>query len=231
MSKKVHFILDEAAALGHMPALDDAVDKYRGYGVRLQLYYQSLGQLKKCWPKDEGQTLLSNTTKIFFGCNSLQEAEFLSKSLGPETILVEGGGHSTNWGTSHSTSTGQGSGSSSTSRGGGGSRDWRQQSRELLKPDEILQLDPRTAITLTPGVRPLWTRLIRYYEEKALFRHRGLLSRIIAACRTLLLSAALLVIAIAWAAFVTAEISKRSAQRQKQPLWHPYQPAPGLIPR
>ena len=56
---KVHFILDEAAALGHMPALDDAVDKYRGYGIRLQFYYQSLGQLKKCWPKDEGLTLLS----------------------------------------------------------------------------------------------------------------------------------------------------------------------------
>ena len=40
--KKVHFILDEAASLGHMDALDDAVDKYRGYGVRLQLYYQIL---------------------------------------------------------------------------------------------------------------------------------------------------------------------------------------------
>ncbi len=43
----VHFVLDEAATLGHMDALDDAVDKYRGYGVRLQFYYQSVGQLKK----------------------------------------------------------------------------------------------------------------------------------------------------------------------------------------
>jgi len=31
----VHFVLDEAASLGRMDALDDAVDKYRGYGVRL----------------------------------------------------------------------------------------------------------------------------------------------------------------------------------------------------
>ena len=47
---KVHFILDEAASLGHMEALDDGVGISRGYGVRLQFYYQSLGQLKKCWP-------------------------------------------------------------------------------------------------------------------------------------------------------------------------------------
>ncbi len=55
---KVHFVLDEAASLGHMDALDDAVDKFRGYGVRLQLYYQSLGQLKKCWPDGQDQTVL-----------------------------------------------------------------------------------------------------------------------------------------------------------------------------
>ena len=28
--KRVHFILDEAASLGHLEAIDDAVDKYRG---------------------------------------------------------------------------------------------------------------------------------------------------------------------------------------------------------
>lgn len=44
--RKVHFVLDEAASLGHMESLDDAVDKYRGYGVRLQFYYQSLGSLR-----------------------------------------------------------------------------------------------------------------------------------------------------------------------------------------
>src|SRR5581483_9253458 len=41
---KTHFVLDEAASLGHLEALDDALDKYRGYGVRLQYYWQSMGQ-------------------------------------------------------------------------------------------------------------------------------------------------------------------------------------------
>ena len=34
---KVHSVLDEAASLGHMEALDDAVDKYRGFGRQVPL--------------------------------------------------------------------------------------------------------------------------------------------------------------------------------------------------
>lgn len=94
----VHFILDEAASLGHMESLDDAVDKYRGYGVRLQFYYQSLGQLKKCWPEGQDQTLLSNTTQVYFGCNDNETAEYVSNRLGECTIIVDSGG--TNTGTS-----------------------------------------------------------------------------------------------------------------------------------
>src|SRR5579875_887979 len=91
---KVHFVLDEAASLGHMDALDDAVDKFRGYGVRLQLYYQSLGQLKKCWPEGQDQTLLSNCSTVWFGINDQQSAEYVSSRLGEETIIVESGGTS-----------------------------------------------------------------------------------------------------------------------------------------
>jgi len=79
---RVHFVLDEAASLGHMEALDDAVDKYRGYGVRLQFYYQSLGQLKKCFPDGQEQTLLSNVSQVFFGVNDLGTAEYVSNRLG-----------------------------------------------------------------------------------------------------------------------------------------------------
>lgn len=37
---KVYFELDEAASIGHLNALDDALDKFRAYGVRLVFYYQ-----------------------------------------------------------------------------------------------------------------------------------------------------------------------------------------------
>jgi type IV secretion system protein VirD4 len=216
-SNKVNFILDEAAALGHMQQVDDSVDKYRGYGVRLQLYYQSLGQLKRCWPSDQGQTLLSNSTKVFFGCNDYQTAEFLTKSLGNETILVDSGGHNSGWSKGSSFSSGgAGSSSSNTSRSGGRNANWAQQTRELLKPDEVMQLDPRIAITLTPGVRPIWTKLIRYYEEKNLLRRRGLLRRLAAACWAFFLSAVLLVLAITAAKAVNSDLDGVTGKQQQQ---------------
>ena len=46
--------MDEAASLGHMEALDDAVDKFRGYGVRLQFYFQSVSQLQEVFPGRAG---------------------------------------------------------------------------------------------------------------------------------------------------------------------------------
>lgn len=157
---RVHFVLDEAASLGHMEALDDAVDKYRGYGIRLQLYYQSLGQLQTCWPEGRDQTLLSNVTQVFFGVNDHQTAEYVSNRLGEETIIVTSGG--TNTGRNWSTSDQGGS-----SRGGstGDNTNWQQVGRKLLKPEEVTNLDPRVAITLTPGAPPIWTWLVRYYEK------------------------------------------------------------------
>ncbi len=37
-SRRVHFVLDEMSSIGQLDAIDDALDKYRGYGVKLQMY-------------------------------------------------------------------------------------------------------------------------------------------------------------------------------------------------
>lgn len=161
---KVHFVIDEAASLGRLDALDDAVDKFRGYGVRLQLYYQSLGQLKKCWPDGQDQTLLSNVTQVFFGVNDQPTAEYVSARLGEETIIVTSGGTSS--GTSRQSSHQQGGGSHSYSTSTNTNDNWQQLGRKLLKPEEVTGLPERTAITFAgPGVPPIWTRLVRYYEK------------------------------------------------------------------
>jgi type IV secretion system protein VirD4 len=148
-----------------MDCLDDAVDKYRGYGVRLQFYYQSLGQLGKCWDKDGGdQTLLSNTTQVFFGVNDQQTSEYVSSRLGEATIIVDSGG--TNDGGNRGESMGA---QPSISKGSswGTNSNWAQQARRLLKPEEVVALPARTAVTLTPGVPPIRTTLTRYYEEQS----------------------------------------------------------------
>jgi type IV secretion system protein VirD4 len=157
---KVHFICDEAASLGHMNALDDAVDKYRGYGVRLQLYLQSMSQLKKMFPDGQDQTLLGNVTQVFFGCNDNETAKYISDRLGEETILVD------DWGESESRSY---QSSQNGQNNGSFSRSWnhnrKQVGRRLLKPEEVTALDERIAITFAPGNPPIWTRLLRYYEK------------------------------------------------------------------
>jgi type IV secretion system protein VirD4 len=165
--KLVHFVLDEAATLGKMDAIDDAVDKYRGYGVRLLFLFQSIGQLKKCFPDGQDQTLLSNVSQIFFGVSDKDTAQYVSDRLGEATIKVTSGG------TSISTSQ-QGSMGGPPTMGHTfqGSDNWAQQARRLLKPEEVANLPSRTAITFTPGVPPIWTTLIRYYEEKIPGRSR-----------------------------------------------------------
>ena len=190
-TRLVNFILDEAAALGHLESLDDAVDKYRSYAVRLHFFYQSLGQLKKCFPEGQEQTLLSNVSQIFFGVNDLPTAEYVSNRLGESTIVVTSGGTSS--GTSHQQS-GNNQGGTTTSKNA--SENWSQMGRKLLKPEEVLSLDHRTAITFTPGVPPIWTTLVRYYEESLVGDGPGLVERFAAALGVLFKSAALLVMVI-----------------------------------
>jgi type IV secretion system protein VirD4 len=198
-SRKVRFVLDEASALGHLEIVDDAIDKYRGYGVRLQFYYQSLAQLKKCFPDGQDVTLLSNATQVYFGCNTVAEAEQISLRLGEATIIVESGGQSrgrSSQDTFNSPSPSSSSGTSVT-----GSTNWAQQARKLLKPEEVLQLSPRTAITFIPGMPPVRTTLLRYYEEKNLGELPGLIRRLKTNVATLAKSigACAMSIATAWA--------------------------------
>lgn len=156
---KVRFILDEAASLGQMDAIDDAVDKLRGYGVRLLFLFQSLGQLRKCFPDGQEQTLLSNVTQVFFGVQDQQTAEYVSSRLGETTITTESGGTSSGTSTQSSLQ-GESRGTNSSTN-----HNWQYMGRRLLKPEEVVALDERVAITFAPGVPPIATRLLRYYEK------------------------------------------------------------------
>lgn len=148
---------------GEFAAVEDALDKYRAYGIRLQLYFQSAGQLKKCFADDQGQTLQSNSAQVYFATNDYATAEAISARLGAATIVVKSGG--TGGGGSRTQShSGQTQTSGSTSWNW--SDNWQQQARRLLLPEEVLALEPRTAITFVPGIPPICTTLLRYYEEK-----------------------------------------------------------------
>ncbi|VTR92886.1 conjugal transfer coupling protein : Type IV secretory pathway, VirD4 component OS=Singulisphaera acidiphila (strain ATCC BAA-1392 / DSM 18658 / VKM B-2454 / MOB10) GN=Sinac_7665 PE=4 SV=1: T4SS-DNA_transf [Gemmata massiliana] len=192
---KVNFVLDEAASLGRMTVVDDALDKFRGYGIRLQLYYQSLGQLRSCYSDGGDMTLLSNTSKIFFGVNDWATAELVSNLLGDETIVTASGG--TGSGSSHQTSPQGGTYGSSTSA----NDNWSYLGRRLLTPSEVLNLPERVAIVLAPGLRPFWTWLIPHYLGSPA-RAPGLTKSLVHAVLLFLLAAALAVASTAaWFGF------------------------------
>ncbi|MGH7173468.1 MAG: type IV secretory system conjugative DNA transfer family protein [Gemmataceae bacterium] len=157
---KVHFVCDEAHILGKMDQISDALTIGRGFGLRMQLYYQDCGQLKKCWPDGADQTLLANVSQVFFAVNDTQTGKYIEERLGKSTIIIESGGTSSST-TYQRSEQGQSSGSYSHSS----NDNWQQSGRELLQASEIMNLPERIAITFTPGVPPIWTTLIRYYES------------------------------------------------------------------
>jgi len=80
-------------------------------------------------------------------------------------------------GTSTGTSQQYSEKSNSSGKSSNANDNWAQQGRKLLKSEEVLALSDWTVITFTPGVPPIWTNRIRYFEEPNLGRQPGLWNR------------------------------------------------------
>lgn len=182
-SRPVTFVVDEAPALGKLDVVKNALVQMRGYGLRLKLILQNKQQLSEMFPGQEMTALGACDAQIHFGVSDYETAELISKQLGSATRTkfdVSGG-------TSRSRSYDQQGG---TSYSYSDNSNWSasQMGRELLKPEEILQLDDRTAIVLTKRCKPILTTLPRCYEKgfKALADgttgNRKTLAKAIAVC-------------------------------------------------
>ncbi len=202
--RKIHFICDEANKLGKMDQISDALTVGRGFGLRMQLYYQDIGEVKKCWPDGAETTLMANVTQVYFGTADNETAKLVSERLGEETIIVSSGGTST--GTTHQ---GGDQGQRSTSYSTNSSDNWAQQGRRLLKPEEVMALPDRIAITFTPGVPPICSRLVRFYESD--FRESWL-RKLFARARMVVVSTALLLLALMTAALLVSPLLYRHPQ-------------------
>lgn len=76
------FILDEAAQLGELPQLRQAMTLMRGYGLRTWSFWQDLSQLKHNY-KADWQTMINNA-KVFqaFGANNMMAARSIAEVVG-----------------------------------------------------------------------------------------------------------------------------------------------------
>jgi type IV secretory pathway TraG/TraD family ATPase VirD4 len=151
------FLIDELPALGRLDDLPDDISSMRGYGVDFTLIVQGLDQLKARYG-EEAATIINNCHyKWFCNIGDLESAKYLSQSLGKRTV------ETTSKSTSFGHNPGGGSSGESTTHGETG--------RDLLMPDEILNLGRDTAILLNPMERPQYLRPIDYWDLPAAFAH------------------------------------------------------------
>lgn len=141
--QRLLLLLDEFPRLGKMPEVEGALAICAGYGIKICLIVQNLGQINKLYTKDN--EILSNcNTQVYFAPKEIDTAEFLSKTLGEKTIK----------GTSHSDGGGLFKGSNTIS----------EQSRKLMTPDEILRLPEDKSLILIGGQPPFLTDKVFYYK-------------------------------------------------------------------
>lgn len=158
-------VLDEAGQLGPMESIDMGLTLFRGQGLRMAFFFQSLGQLSKVF-KERQAVLLDNCETIWFGTQSLESAQRVSQMCGEQTIVVEGAGES------HSTQ--EQSQQPFPQRGSSWSRDYKVQARALLKVEEVLALPGTEMVCFLKNLPPLLCRRIAYYSDPYFRRWGGL---------------------------------------------------------
>lgn len=79
---KTLFIVDEAAQLGPMPLLKQAITLLRGYGVQVWSFWQDIGQLKQLYPEDWATIVNNCAIHQFMGARTWMAAEEVRKIVG-----------------------------------------------------------------------------------------------------------------------------------------------------
>ncbi|MFH5776941.1 type IV secretory system conjugative DNA transfer family protein [Paracoccus sp. NGMCC 1.201697] len=138
------FLLDEFAALGRLEAVERAMGLMAGYGIQLWPILQDMSQLRDLYGTRAGTFIANAGVQQVFGINDFETAKWLSQSLGQETRAYQ------------STSHKPGELDSTTTSVTG---------RDLLTPDEIMQMPPEAQLLRIQGQPVTVARKLRYYAD------------------------------------------------------------------
>ena len=87
LPRHVHFILDEFANIGKLPAFDRVMSVVRSRNISVCLFLQTMKQLEKVYGPNEGAIIQDNcATLLFLGGQSKDTLEMLSDLMGEETV-------------------------------------------------------------------------------------------------------------------------------------------------
>ena len=138
------FLLDEFAALGRLEAVERAMGLMAGYGLQLWPILQDMSQLKDLY-SDRANTFIANAgVQQVFGVNDFETAKWLSQMIGQETAGFQ---------------------TDSFKPGDGPSFSNNLTGRDLLTPDEIMQLPPDRQLLRVQGQATAVAQKLRYYAD------------------------------------------------------------------
>lgn len=143
------FILDECAALGFVPQIEEGVGYLAAY-ARLMLVFQDFSQIERIYPR--ARSIIANAgALVAFGVRELETAKRLSAMIGLRTQLSRSAGISQS-----NTALIQHQAQQGLAETG----------RALLDPAEILRMPDTQALLFMDGVRhPIKATKIRYWKE------------------------------------------------------------------
>ncbi|MEC3863289.1 type IV secretory system conjugative DNA transfer family protein [Mesobacterium sp. TK19101] len=139
------FLLDEFAALGRLEAVERAMGLMAGYGLQLWPILQDMSQLRDLYGQRASTFVANAGVQQVFGVNDYETAKWLSQMMGQGTI-----GYQTE---SHKPGDMPTTGTSITGR-------------DLLTPDEIMQLPPELQLLRVQGQPTAIAGKLRYYADR-----------------------------------------------------------------
>lgn len=135
----VSFLMDEFANVALPDDFQKSLATMRSREISATIILQNLAQLKALFEKDWESIIGNCDSLVYLGGNEQSTHEYISKSLGKETIDADSYGRS---------------------RGRNGSFTTNRQvmGRDLMTPDEVRMMDYRDAIVLIRGENPIIDR-------------------------------------------------------------------------
>lgn len=146
---QIDWLLDEFANCPPLNDIEAIVSVARSRGMRFQFYIQSFSQLDNVYGKEVAQIILDNCGLCYLKTNTMDTAETISKRLGKKTIE------------SNSVSQSASLGILSMSNSNNANKSTSLMARDLLTPDEVMQLRFKTIIFPTKGY-PIFRDTIFY---------------------------------------------------------------------
>ena len=138
------FLLDEFAALGRLEAVERAMGLMAGYGLQLWPILQDMSQLRDLYSDRAGTFIANAGVQQVFGVNDFETAKWLSQMIGQETT-----GYQTD----------------SYKPGDNPSFSNNLTGRDLLTPDEIMQMPPNVQLLRVQGQPSALAQKLRYYAD------------------------------------------------------------------